>query len=66
MTTREEYIAANRAGRAAQVGDPNPYRGQGILADLWMGGYEAMLNQWEADAPQRQAALRAQSETPQP
>jgi hypothetical protein len=66
VSRRDEYIAATRAGRAAQVGDRNPYRGQGVLADLWMRGYEAMLNQWIADTPTRQATLRAQSETPRP
>lgn len=66
MSRRAEYVAARTAGRNAQVGDPNPYRGQGVLADMWMLGYEAMLNQWIADAPARQAALRAQSETPRP
>lgn len=66
MTRRDDYAAAVRAGRSASVGDANPFRGQGILADLWRSGYEAMLTQWLADSSARQAALRAQKETPRP
>lgn len=58
MTRRDDYKAAVVAGRAAQIGDANPYSGQGILADLWRSGYLRMLEQWLSDAPARQAALR--------
>ena len=57
-------MPAWKSGRGAPVGDANPYRGQGILADLWMGGYESMLSKWVADAQRRQAALRAQHPNP--
>jgi hypothetical protein len=56
VTRRDEFVAAVRAGRAAEVGARNPFVGQGILADLWRGGYNAMLAQ----------RIGAQSETPRP
>lgn len=43
MSRRDELVAATRSGMAASVGDQNPYVGQGLLADLWMGGYRLML-----------------------
>lgn len=65
MTTRrDEYVAAWKSGRAAPVGSPNPYYGQGLLARLWRAGNDQMLAAWVADAPRRQAALRAQHPNP--
>jgi len=64
--TRDDMVAASRAGRAAKPGDLNPYYGQGILADLWRLGYRTMLLDKLKRSPARQAFLDAQSETPQP
>lgn len=47
--SRDQYVTAYKAGMAANVGDANPYAGQGMLADLWRSGYGAMLEQRIAD-----------------
>lgn len=62
MSRRDDYVAAITAGRTANVGDVNPYTGQGMLANLWRAGYNAMLKKLIDSASQRQAALlRAQN-----
>ncbi|MBI3226621.1 MAG: hypothetical protein HYZ39_16365 [Mycolicibacterium cosmeticum] len=40
---RDKAMAAWREGRAAAIGDSNPYAGTGTQADMWMQGYKAML-----------------------
>jgi len=65
VTTRDEMVAASRAGRAATPGDVNPYYGQGVLADLWRLGYRTMLVDMLNRSPERQDFL-AQEETPRP
>jgi hypothetical protein len=66
VTTREEMVAANIAGRAAVPGELNPYYGQGVLADLWRLGYQSMLVDKLNRSPARQSFLDAQNETPRP
>lgn len=43
MSYRDDLVTANRQGRAANVGDANPYVGRGALADMWRLGYQTML-----------------------
>lgn len=43
MTFRDDVVTARNAGRAAKLGDMNPYAGQGVLADMWRLGYQSML-----------------------
>ena len=62
--TRDELVAARTAGRTATPGDTNPYVGQGLLADLWRLGYQAMLVDMLNRSPARQAFLS--SSKPQP
>jgi len=45
-------------GRAAEVGASNPYRGQRVLAAVWMGGYRRKLDHMMAESPARQEYLR--------
>jgi hypothetical protein len=66
VTTREEMVAANIAGRTATPGDLNPYYGQEVLADLWRLGYQSMLVDKLNRSPARQSFLDAQNETPRP
>jgi hypothetical protein len=66
VTRRDEFVAAVRAGRGAEVGDRNPFVGKGILADLWRGGYNAMLAQRIESGPARQRELAVEPETPRP
>lgn len=56
MSRRDDYVAAITAGRTANVGDANPYTGQGMLADLWRAGYNAMIEQ----------LISAKTKTPRP
>jgi hypothetical protein len=44
-------------GRAADVGAPNPYRGQRVNAAVWRGGYRRMLDGMLASSPARQKFL---------
>lgn len=53
-----ELKRAHAEGRAADIGDLNPYRGQIVLAAVWRGGYRRMLDDMRANAPARQAFLR--------
>ncbi|QFG11432.1 hypothetical protein I5G87_gp08 [Mycobacterium phage Ekdilam] len=62
MTGKEAWIAARNEGRAATPGDPNPYYGQGIRADMWRLGYKSMLLEAITNSPARQAFLRADAE----
>lgn len=66
MSRREDYVAAVEAGRAAEVGAVNPFAGQGVLADLWMGAYRSMVAARIESGPARQRELAAQKETPRP
>lgn len=58
MSKRDEYVAALRAGQNADIYDPNPYRGQLLLAQLWMRGYRTMLTIRCAATPAMQTYLR--------
>uniref|UniRef100_A0AAU8GS33 Uncharacterized protein n=1 Tax=Mycobacterium phage Pharb TaxID=3136626 RepID=A0AAU8GS33_9VIRU len=59
MSGKEAWIAARNEGRAATPGDPNPYAGSGIQADMWMLGYKTMLLDKLNRSPAWQAYLRA-------
>lgn len=44
-TFRQKAIRALYEGSLAEVGDPNPYRGESLaLAKLWRRGYMRMLS----------------------
>lgn len=66
MSRRDEFVAAVQAGKSAEVGASNPFAGQGILADLWMGGYRAMVAARIEAGPARQRELAVDTETPRP
>ncbi|ALF01384.1 hypothetical protein SEA_LILPHARAOH_7 [Mycobacterium phage LilPharaoh] len=60
---RDELVAAYREGRAAAVGDENPYTGTGAPARMWRRGYRQMLAEWfGARSPALQTYLQAQAE----
>ncbi|WP_428365621.1 ribosome modulation factor [Mycolicibacterium sp.] len=51
-----------RAGQNAEIGDPNPYRGQRLaLARCWLRGYITMLTIRTASTPARQRYLAARA-----
>ena len=60
MTARtvDEIKLARTEGWAADVGASNPYRGQRVLAAVWMGGYRRKLDHMMAESPARQEYLR--------
>jgi hypothetical protein len=58
MTRVDELKLVYAEGRAADVGSPNPYRGQMVLAAVWLGDYRRMLDDMLANSPARQAFLR--------
>lgn len=63
MTFREDAEAALRAGRDADIGDPNPYAGKSpALAKLWARGYDTMLTIRVAATPAMQAYLAGRIE----
>ena len=66
MSRRDDFVAAVTAGRNAEVSAQNPFAGQGMLADLWRGGYNAMLAQRIEAGPARQRELDAERGTPRP
>ncbi|AXH50074.1 hypothetical protein SEA_JOY99_11 [Mycobacterium phage Joy99] len=57
--TRDELVAAYQAGRAAAVGDTNPYDGTGAPARLWRRGYRQILAARLMQSPALQAYLNA-------
>ncbi|ASR85022.1 hypothetical protein SEA_PHELPSODU_10 [Mycobacterium phage PhelpsODU] len=59
---RDELIAAHRAGRAAAVGDPNPYAGTGAPARMWRRGYRLMLLDMLNRSPAAQAYENARTD----
>lgn len=62
MSFKDDAIAALDAGREADLGADNPYRGQSeALAKLWMRGYELMLAERFNQTPQRAAYLKART-----
>jgi hypothetical protein len=61
VTTVEEIKRVYAEGRAAKIGAANPYRGQMVLASVWMSGYRKMLDDMLANSPARQAYLRRDS-----
>lgn len=65
MTTVDEVKRVYAEGQAAEVGAENPYRGQIVLASVWMTGYRRMLDDKLANSPARQAYLRAQRNPPE-
>jgi hypothetical protein len=58
VTRVDELKRIHAEGRAADVGAPNPYRGQLVNAAVWRGGYRRMLDDMLAKSPARQAYLR--------
>lgn len=58
MTSVDDVKRVYAEGRAAEVGSANPYRGQMVLASVWMSGYRKMLDDMLANSPARQAYLR--------
>lgn len=52
---RDELINAYRSGRAAAVGEPNPYAGSGTPARMWRRGYRVMLLDMLNRSPAAQA-----------
>lgn len=64
MSYREDAEAALRAGQNAEIGDPNPYRGESLaLAKLWQRGYQTMLTIRSAATPARQEYLQNRTES---
>jgi len=59
MTRVAETQARLAEGRAAKVGEANPYRGQRVLAAVWMGGYRRMLDGMLANSPAPLAGTRS-------
>ncbi|QXO13936.1 hypothetical protein SEA_ILLUMINE_11 [Mycobacterium phage Illumine] len=57
---RDELVAAYRAGRAAAVGDLNPYDGTGAPARMWRRGYRQMLAERLMQLPALRAYFDAQ------
>jgi hypothetical protein len=53
-----ELKRAHAEGRAADIGDLNPYRGQIVSAAVWRAGYRRMLEDAIANSPAMQAYLR--------
>lgn len=45
-------------GQAAELGAPNPYNGQMVLAAVWLAGYRKMIEDKMASSRARQAYLR--------
>jgi hypothetical protein len=64
VTTVDEVKRVYAEGQAAEVGAENPYRGQIVLASVWMSGYRRMLDDAIANSPAMQAYLRAQRNPP--
>lgn len=58
--TRDELIAAYRAGLAAALGDVNPYEGTGSPARMWRRGYRQMLAARLMQSPALRAYFAAQ------
>jgi hypothetical protein len=54
VTRGAELKRVHAEGRAAEVGASNPYRGQRVLAAVWMGGYRRKLDHMMAESPARQ------------
>lgn len=61
VVDRRAVAGAWREGRTAASRAPNPYRGQGLPARMWMLGYKAMLLDRLSRSPARQAFLAAQA-----
>lgn len=63
MTFKDDAIAALNAGRNAEIGDPNPYKGRSLaLAQCWARGYNAMLTIRFAATPAMQEYLQARTD----
>jgi hypothetical protein len=48
-------------GQAADVGAPNPHRGQIVNAAVWRMGYRRMLDRMLDDAPARRERLQREA-----
>ncbi|MFN6543910.1 ribosome modulation factor [Mycobacterium sp. NPDC051198] len=58
MITAEDCKRARAEGRAAQIGDVNPYAGTSLaLAKIWAAGYNDMLLQRWYSTPTAQRYL---------
>jgi hypothetical protein len=53
VTRVDELKRVHAEGRAAELGAPNPYHGQIVLAAVWLGGYRRMLDVMIANSPAR-------------
>ncbi|ASR85212.1 hypothetical protein I5H06_gp92 [Mycobacterium phage SirPhilip] len=60
MSYRDEILAARNEGRAASLGDPNPYSGTGSRARMWRLGYRTMLLDLLNRSPARQDVQRSE------
>jgi hypothetical protein len=62
VTTVDELKRVYAEGRTAEIGADNPYRGQMVLASVWLSGYRKMQEEMLANSPARQAYLREVAE----